>query len=283
MKTLQAWLIVWAMALSTAFAGTEYVTVFKVLDDDDKGIIERRNGERWLIEKGVGALSFWRFEGKKVLIQSPGLFCGVGSKLILPDVGQEARIWNAEQIDSGGANAAVSSEPSDSELTVLGLTYLGYYSSDSPDKNKSDAVLALKAFQKRSGIAQTGKISSETQLALSKAVSSRKPVTKQSLALATLLLNSAKALSRGAQPRSGKTNPATSGGGTIESQVDGDFEGWEGETIVKLMNGQIWQQTEYYYHYHYAFMPKVTILKSGAGYKMIVDGVPKAIGVTRLK
>src|SRR5688572_22931042 len=38
----------------------------------------------------------------------------------------------------------------------------------------------------------------------------------------------------------------------IESKVDGDFEGWEGETIVKLMNGQVWQQTEYYYHYHYA-------------------------------
>ncbi len=26
----------------------------------------------------------------------------------------------------------------------------------------------------------------------------------------------------------------------IETQIDGDFEGWEGETIVKLMNGQVW-------------------------------------------
>ena len=25
----------------------------------------------------------------------------------------------------------------------------------------------------------------------------------------------------------------------VESQIDGDFNGWEGETIVKLMNGQI--------------------------------------------
>jgi hypothetical protein len=52
---------------------------------------------------------------------------------------------------------------------------------------------------------------------------------------------------------------------------------------VKLTNGQVWQQTEYHYHYHYAFMPKVTILKSATGHKMLVDGVPKAIGVTRLK
>ena len=69
----------------------------------------------------------------------------------------------------------------------------------------------------------------------------------------------------------------------IESQIDSDFEGWEGETIVKLMNGQIWQQTEYYYYYHYAFMPKVLIYKSGQGYKMKVEGIEKAVGVTRLK
>lgn len=69
----------------------------------------------------------------------------------------------------------------------------------------------------------------------------------------------------------------------IESQVDGDFEGWEGETIIRLMNGQIWQQTEYYYYYHYSFMPEVLIYKSDYSYKMKVNGVDKAIGVTRLK
>ncbi len=69
----------------------------------------------------------------------------------------------------------------------------------------------------------------------------------------------------------------------IETQIDGDFEGWEGETIVKLMNGQIWQQTEYYYTYHYAFMPKVLIYRSGGGYKMKVDGVDRAVGVEQLK
>jgi len=72
-------------------------------------------------------------------------------------------------------------------------------------------------------------------------------------------------------------------GDVIESQIDGDFEGWEGETIVKLMNGQIWQQTEYYYHYHYAFMPEVIIYDSGSGYKMKVNGVDKAVGVTLLR
>jgi len=69
----------------------------------------------------------------------------------------------------------------------------------------------------------------------------------------------------------------------IESQIDGDFEGWEGETIVKLTNGQIWQQTEYYYHYHYSFMPKVLIFKSGKTYKMKVYGIEKSVNVKQLK
>lgn len=69
----------------------------------------------------------------------------------------------------------------------------------------------------------------------------------------------------------------------IETQIDGDFEGWEGETIVKLMNGQIWQQTEYYYTYHYAFMPKVLLYQSGGSYKMKVEGVEKAVGVEQLR
>jgi hypothetical protein len=69
----------------------------------------------------------------------------------------------------------------------------------------------------------------------------------------------------------------------IETQVDGDFEGWEGETIVKLTNGQIWQQTEYQYRYYYAFMPRALIFNSGSGCKMMVDGVDKPVGVNRLK
>lgn len=70
---------------------------------------------------------------------------------------------------------------------------------------------------------------------------------------------------------------------TIETRIDGDFEGWEGETVVKLMNGQIWIQTEYYYHYHYAYAPSVIVFQSNGRWKMIVDGVPKAVGVEQIR
>ena len=68
----------------------------------------------------------------------------------------------------------------------------------------------------------------------------------------------------------------------IESQIDGDFNGWEGETIIKLINGEFWQQAEYYYQYMYAFMPKVTIINSSTGYKMKVDGIDKEVKVKKL-
>jgi|SoiMethySBSTD1v2_1073268.scaffolds.fasta_scaffold723574_1 hypothetical protein len=69
----------------------------------------------------------------------------------------------------------------------------------------------------------------------------------------------------------------------IESRIDGEFTGWEGETIFKLLNGQIWQQSSYAYKYKYAYSPKVLIYKSGATYRMKVDGVDTEISVRRLK
>jgi len=79
------------------------------------------------------------------------------------------------------------------------------------------------------------------------------------------------------------TKEADASNNLIQSSIDGDFEGWDGDTIFKLMNGQIWQQVSYSYTYHYAYMPRVQIYKSANGYKMIVDGVDKTISVKRLR
>jgi len=67
--------------------------------------------------------------------------------------------------------------------------------------------------------------------------------------------------------------PAAEAQGAYEGQIDGDFEGWTGETIYKLMDGHIIQQSEYHYHYHYAFSPSVIIYRSrSGGYKIHVEG-----------
>jgi hypothetical protein len=70
----------------------------------------------------------------------------------------------------------------------------------------------------------------------------------------------------------------------IETKIDGEFEGWDGDTVFKLANGQIWKQTEYAYTYRYAFRPDVLIYRSQAGkWMMKVDRIERAIGVERIK
>jgi hypothetical protein len=69
----------------------------------------------------------------------------------------------------------------------------------------------------------------------------------------------------------------------IETQIEGDFEGWDGETIFKLSNGQVWQQAAYAYTYHYAYRPKVLIYLSESAYRMKVEGVDSTLLVKRLK
>jgi len=69
----------------------------------------------------------------------------------------------------------------------------------------------------------------------------------------------------------------------IESRINGEFTGWTGDTIFHLMNGQVWQQTSYSYRYHYAFMPRVLILRINGGYQMQVDGIEGRIAVSQLR
>ena len=70
----------------------------------------------------------------------------------------------------------------------------------------------------------------------------------------------------------------------IETRIDGTFNGWTGETVWRMTNGQIWQQTSYGYHYHYAYRPEVLIYQSSSGWKMKVDGDDEdGVLVRRLK
>lgn len=69
----------------------------------------------------------------------------------------------------------------------------------------------------------------------------------------------------------------------IKTSIKGEFEGWEGETIFLLDNGQIWQQSNYAYMYHYAYRPEVMIIKVRGSWKMKVDGVDEMVDVIRLK
>lgn len=69
----------------------------------------------------------------------------------------------------------------------------------------------------------------------------------------------------------------------IESKVDGQFEGWEGNTVVRLINGELWQQTDGHISITVKSMPDVLIYRSDGQWKMKVEGIPKAVVVERLR
>jgi len=67
----------------------------------------------------------------------------------------------------------------------------------------------------------------------------------------------------------------------IRSKIDGEFEGFEGDTVYKLYNGSVWQQIDGKYKYKYAYSPKVLIYKLENRWKMIVKGI--TVSVIQLK
>jgi len=69
----------------------------------------------------------------------------------------------------------------------------------------------------------------------------------------------------------------------IETRMAGDIEGWDGDTIFKLDNGQIWQQSSYAYTYFYAYRPEVTIYQTGSGCRMKVGDRSDTVAVRRIK
>jgi hypothetical protein len=67
----------------------------------------------------------------------------------------------------------------------------------------------------------------------------------------------------------------------VESRIDGDFDGWEGATVFRLENGQIWQQTSPSARYYFARNPRVTI--SAAPHRLRVEGMAYEVAVRRLR
>lgn len=56
------------------------------------------------------------------------------------------------------------------------------------------------------------------------------------------------------------------------SQIDGDFEGWDGDRVYALTDGTKWKQLHYFYEYVYSYMPHVKVFEDRRGTWFQVDG-----------
>lgn len=67
----------------------------------------------------------------------------------------------------------------------------------------------------------------------------------------------------------------------IKSRIVNDFNGWSGDSIFELQNGQIWKQDRYKYKYFYAYRPEALIVAIRNHHIMTVKG--NSIQVKRIK
>jgi hypothetical protein len=60
--------------------------------------------------------------------------------------------------------------------------------------------------------------------------------------------------------------------------VDGEWNGWQGDTIIQLSDGSVWRQSEYVYEYHYAYRPEATFI----GTKLKIEGMHSVVEVRQI-
>lgn len=75
------------------------------------------------------------------------------------------------------------------------------------------------------------------------------------------------------------------GGDEISSRIEGEFNGWRGDTIFRLQNGMVWQQVdgERLVVGRPAVDPAVTIERGFFGYRMEVEGFNQRVQVRRIE
>jgi hypothetical protein len=69
----------------------------------------------------------------------------------------------------------------------------------------------------------------------------------------------------------------------VEGPIISDFNGFDGSSKFQFQNGQVWQQAEYKYNYHYAYRPRGIIIDGINGAELRVEGMSETVKVRRLK
>ena len=69
----------------------------------------------------------------------------------------------------------------------------------------------------------------------------------------------------------------------VKSSLDGEWGGWQGDTIVKLMNGQIWEQFGLHLSLSLGLGNEVLVYQKYGTWYMQVEGEDEAVAVIRIK
>jgi len=67
----------------------------------------------------------------------------------------------------------------------------------------------------------------------------------------------------------------------VEGTIVSDFSGYNQDMKFEFQNGQVWEQAEYKYSYHYAYRPHAVVVNGVNGYELHVDGMSETVRVRR--
>ncbi len=67
-----------------------------------------------------------------------------------------------------------------------------------------------------------------------------------------------------------------------DSSIEGECEGFDGDRVFDLVNGQKWQQAVYRYKYRYRYRPSVRIWRDGSGDYIEIEGMDELVRVRRV-
>lgn len=69
-----------------------------------------------------------------------------------------------------------------------------------------------------------------------------------------------------------------------EGRLKGAFKGYHNrDTVFEFQGGGRWQQNEYRYQYHYAYMPEARVVDDGGKVQLYVAGMDAPIEVKRMR
>lgn len=69
----------------------------------------------------------------------------------------------------------------------------------------------------------------------------------------------------------------------IRTQIEGGFEGWDGETVFKMKNGQVWQQYNRQDRFNYqSYNQEVLLYKKDCSWIMNLQGLNQSIEVIQI-
>lgn len=65
----------------------------------------------------------------------------------------------------------------------------------------------------------------------------------------------------------------------VNGQISGATTGYHADAVFRLINGEVWKQSQYVYQYQYAYQPMARLFRHGGQQMLEISGMGQAVPV----